>query len=143
MSIVRLSKEHISEYWHIIGPAIVISLPPTVAGGEEHLNNLLLICLDGRLEVWAIMDGEDMIGVTTTEIVVDDATRSRSLLIYTLHSFSLMPEEIWDEGLKFFGSYAKKEGCSEIIAYSKIERVIEKAKAVGADTSYHVLTFTI
>jgi hypothetical protein len=145
--LTKLLPEQISKFWDIISYAVENSLPPTVGEHPDKINRILSSCLCGGLDVWASYDKhEDVIkfeGIVLTKILYDDASYTRSLLIYCLYGYEEVNKESWSRGLKALLKYAKKKECSKISAYTNSKYLIKLAENLGAASSYTYISFDV
>lgn len=145
--LTRLLPEQISKFWDIISYAVEQSLPPTVGEHPDKMNRILSSCLSGRIEVWASYNRhEDVIkfeGIVLTRILVDDASYTRSLLIYCLYGYEEVNKESWSRGLKALLKYARSKECSKISAYTNSKYLVKLAENLGASSSYTYISFDV
>lgn len=145
--LTKLLPEQISKYWDIIKYGVEQSLPPIVGESADKMNNILMSLLVDKTQCWAsyIKKNENLSfeGVLLTRILYDDASRTRSLLIYCLYGYSQVDNESWIDGIKMLAKYAKSRKCSQIIAYSNLDRVMEVSKSLGANEPYYFISFDV
>lgn len=145
--LTKLLPEQISKFWDIISYAVENSLPPTVGEHPDKMNRILSSCLSGRIEVWASYNRhEDVIkfeGIVLTRILVDDASYTRSLLIYCLYGYEEVNKESWSRGLKALLKYARSKECSKISAYTNSKYLVKLAENLGASSSYTYISFDV
>ena len=145
--LTKLLPDQISKFWPIIRYAVEQSLPPMLGEHPDKTNRLLAACLSGSLEVWAsyIRREEDVKfeAILVTQILYDDASNMKNLLLYCVYGYTVINEESWAEGYKTISKYAKAQGCSMIVAYSANEHIVELAKSFGADTSFTFISIKI
>lgn len=145
--LTKLLPEQISKFWDIISYAVENSLPPTIGEHPDKMNRILSSCLCGRIEVWASYNRhEDAIkfeGIVLTRILVDDASYTRSLLIYCLYGYEEVKKESWSRGLKALLKYAKVKNCSKISAYTSSKYLVQLAEKLGASSSYTYISFDV
>ena len=145
--LIRLLPEQIPATWPFIVSYIEDGLMESVDGEDIALiyNNLLA----GLLETWILVrKGEDENGldadlaaVLTIQIVEDQNTGSRNLLIYTVSAEKYISSSTWDEVGMSLAEYARASNCKNIIAVSSNARIIEICKRSGAnvDSRYIVM----
>lgn len=143
---IKLLPDQVASFWDVIKHAIEESLPPIVGDGTDRMNNILSAALCDKLDVWISFTIEGNVkkinGVMTTRISTDDISGSKSLLMYSLYSYSdsNVDQSYYEEGLKLLAKYANGRGCSRIIAYTDLPYLIDVAKNLGSDTSYTFVT---
>lgn len=130
----RLEPNQVTVYWEEIKSGIIASLPPTGLPSNEGMAIILNRILKGDVQVWVVADdrSEAVRAAAVTTILEDGATETRNLLIYSLYGYSLVPQELWVEGLEGLKKFAKAKGCYKIVAYTKVPRVVEIARSLGA-----------
>jgi len=143
--LLRLLSEQVSHQWDVLKPAIEAALPPIAGDSSDRMNEVLLSILNGERQCWlsCYQDGKRAVnGVVVTNIVNGDGG-VKDLLIYAAHAFEPLDDSVWTEGFEGLRKFAKSKGCSRIIAYSNVERIIEMALMVGGDASFRFLTMPI
>lgn len=145
--LTRLLPEQISDFWDIIKYAIEESLPPTVDEHPDKMNRILSSALSGGLDIWASYEraeeGVKFEGIIVTKINFDDASGTRSMLMYCLYGYADAAEGTWMEGLTILAKYAKSRKCSRITAYTSIPYMIALADKLGANTKYTFISWDL
>ena len=144
--LIRLTGDQIAKYWKsMIREAIEEALPTIPADPETALNEILSQMLQEKLQCWACTDGKssDIIGISTTQVTLDNNTKERSMLIYTAFAFEIIPDDQWQENYIQLAEFAKGCDCSRIYCYSDNEKVIRMAKENGADSAQVLLSFPL
>lgn len=144
--LTKLLPDQISKFWPIIKYAVEESLPPNVIGDSpEKMNRVLSAMLCGKLDVWASYKQSDrkFEAILVTQILHDEASGERNLLLYCLYSYDKVDASSWRTGFEAVTKYAKARGCSGLIAYSANPHVVDLAKQYGADTSFTFISFKI
>jgi len=146
--LTKLLPDQISKFWPIIKYAVEESLPPTVGDHPDKMNRILSAMLRGSLDVWASYihqeDGTTKFdGIGVTQILYDDASDTKSMLIYTVYAYEKTTPATWAEAFEAIGKYAKSKGCTKYIAYSCVPYIVEKAKLFGGDTSFTFISFPL
>jgi len=147
--LTKLLPDQISKFWPVIKYAVEESLPP-IAQGEhpDKMNRILSGMLSDKLEVWAsyrhLEDGVIKFeGLMITQILYDDASNIYNMLIYAIYAYDSTTLETWLEGYETLTKYARSKGCTNLIAYSSVQRIINIAKKLGADTSFTFISFPL
>jgi hypothetical protein len=130
----KLTNQQIRDYWDELKPAIVASFPRTPKNKELWLSELLAKGLTDQVTFWVGTEGEFISLLLLTTSFVEPITQERSLLVYAPYGFRPISEELWKEMAQAGTDHARALGCSTIVAYSEIPRVVEISKALGADT---------
>jgi len=146
--ITRLLPDQIAKFWPVIKYAVEQSLPPTVGDHPDKMNRILSGMLSGKLDVWAsyrhLEDGTTKFdGIGVTQILYDDASNTKSMLIYAIYAYEKTTPETWAEAYETVGKYAVAQGCNRYVAYSSIPYVVEQAKLFGGDTSFTFISFPL
>ena len=145
--LTQLLPDQISKFWPIIKYGIEQSVPPTVGEHPDKMNRLLSAALCGKLDVWVSYKHLDNVtkfeAMVVTQITYDEASNTKSLLIYALYAYADIAEESWTEAYMALGKYALSKGCSRYIAYTSVPFIVQKAKLHGADTSFTFISLPI
>jgi len=138
--LTKLLPDQISTFWDIIKYAIEESLPPTVGESPNKMNNILSALLCGKVQCWASYtksEGESRFeAIVVTKILYDDASDTRSLLIYCLYGYENVDKSSWSSGLKTLIKFAASQGCSQIVGYSDVSLIVKLVNSLGGDTKY-------
>ena len=145
MKMIKFVPEQLMKYWSHVRECIVLALPPYTTIDTDNIIRIQERLLSGSLECWACMNDEKEIlfGVVTTQIVVDEITETKNLLLFSVTMTEEHENSAWQEGYEYLSAYAKSKGCSAIIAYTNQESVIMLAKNLGADVGWHFLKFPL
>jgi hypothetical protein len=144
--LIKLLPDQISKNWEKLKTAVLNALPPIAPYlGTDTEINLLQALVNDKLQMWAVCrDRNGMVNaVVTTEIVIDFATKTKHLVIYTLYGVDKMMREDFTDGLKALKQFARANGCTKIIAYTNIDKVIELAQILGGTVDWKVIAFAI
>ncbi len=142
--LVKLLPDQVSNNWDTIGYAIESSLPPIAGESDEKMNNILMALLDGRMECWVSLNSDDRISaVTSTRIMEDDVTRTRSLLLYSIFTFDWADEDTWIEGLETLVKYARGKNCTRITGYTEFDSMIKRAREMGGEARYMFVAWPV
>ncbi len=146
--ITKLLPDQISKFWPIIKYAVEQSLPPTVGDHPDKMNRILSGMLSGKLDVWAsyrhLEDGSTKFdGIGVTQILYDEASDTKSMLIYAVYAYEKTLPSTWSEAFEAISKYAVSKGCGRYVAYSSIPYVIDMAKQFGGDTSFTFISFPL
>lgn len=115
---------------------------------EESLISVYESILSGVSQVW-VLSKKDKEGKNTvyalciTCFTKENATETKNLLIYSLTGYKFVTQDLWVEGLRALEAFAKKKGCSKIIAYTRVDRVVEIAKTLGADVDTRFIRWEV
>jgi hypothetical protein len=133
------------EYWPYIKECIVLALPPYVKSDPENILRIQEKLLVGTLECWGLLDPESgqLYGVMTTQIVVDDITGTKNLLIFSLTLTEEHEFDIWNDGYEAMMKYAKFKQCTSIMAYTNRNDMKEIAMKLGGDVEWSLINFPL
>jgi len=145
--LTKLLPEQVAEHWDVIKYAVEESLPPIVGDHLDKMNRVLASALSGKVDVWAsytrLEDSIKFEGLVLTELLHDDVSNTRNLLIYCLYGYVDVAKQSWAEGLRALVEYAKSKHCSRIIAYSSLPYIINLSNSLGANTDYTFISFDV
>jgi len=144
--LTKLLPDQISKFWPIVKYAVEQSLPPVVGEHPDKMNRILSSALCNHIDVWvSYTKGEDnkFEGIVLTEILYDEASGTKNLLIYCLYGYDLVSNESWMQGLVNLVKYAKAKQCNQIVAYTKEEVIIKLVKRLGGETDYTFISFDV
>jgi len=145
--LTRLLPDQIANFWDIIKYAVEQSLPPIVGESPDKMDRILSACLSGKIQVWASYrreeEGTVFEGICLTKIIYDDASNTKNLLLYCIYGYESTLEEAWMHAFRAVSKYAKKHGCNDIVGYTNVDYLIEKAALFGGDAKYTFISFNI
>ena len=139
--VIKLMPSDITERWDAIATGIDQALPPYVYREPKVFESILHRLLLDDMQCWALVkDPEsDILAVATTLITSDGIADIKTLLIYTLYSYSHVPIEVWEPALKSLMKYAKHRGCSALSAYSVNPRVSKIVESLGGESVNYLM----
>ena len=145
--LVRIMPEQIPDCWQFISGPISESLVHSVDGKNMSLVFTSLVA--GYLEAWVLLrriseDGwEDSVtaAVATLQIMQDNNTGIRSVLIYSLTGAEYLSDELWADMIAGTAEYGRANNCTNITVVSSNPRIIKVFKKAGAssDTRFMVM----
>lgn len=145
--LTKLLPDQISEFWNIIKYSIEQSLPPVVGEHPNKMNNILISAMEGSIDVWASYNrGEGtnkFEGIVLTEVLYDRPSRTRNLLIYCLYGYESVDKESWQDGLTTLTKYADGKKCSQIIAYTDVQMIVDIVNQLGGEAKYTFISFDV
>jgi hypothetical protein len=135
----------VSEQWEDgIKGAIEYALPPLAHyDSPDRMGNILTSLLSGDMECWTVWKGEDICIIATLQVLLDNASGVRSLLIYSIYAYINITINMWGTLVKFLSTLAREQNCNRIVAYTNVERVKEIIRSVGGDTSYSFISLEV
>ena len=139
---IQLLPDQIMNNWDDVRPFIEYALPP-LAKSDDTMVRIQENLLIGQMQCWVSMKDNKAIALVTTKVVVDECSITNNLLIYTIYVSSGTAESLYLEALEVLRKYAESRNCSQLIAYSNLDAVIEIAENLGADVSCRFITFGV
>lgn len=136
IKIFMLKHEEITKHWEVIRFSIENSGPPIAIASPETMNNTLKSLMIGRLRCWVVLREEEMVAIATTMFTIDDISKIKDLMIYTLFGFKLVSVEEWQYATNKLKEYARKNKCHRIVAYTGAKRLLEVIDSLGGNTTY-------
>ena len=145
MKLLKLSPEQLMQQWPYVKECILLALPPFVSNNTENILRIQEMLLVNTLECWACINenSNQFYGILTTQLIVDEITLTRNLFIFSITLTEEHEDIIWNEGYAEMMKYAVAKNCTNIIAYSNQQAVINKAEQLGADVSWRFLNFPV
>lgn len=145
MKLLKLSPAQLMQHWPYVKECILLALPPFVSNNAENILRIQEMLLIDTLVCWACIDDNSgqFYGIVTTQLIADEITCTKNLFIFSITLTEEHEDIIWDEGYVEMMKYARASGCTNIIAYSNQQAVINKAEKLGADVSWRLLNFPV
>lgn len=141
--LTKILPDQIASNWDVIGYSVQQSLPSQVEDVEGILSNVLMALLSGNMDCWVISSKDNKIeGIATTQILWDEASRVKTLLVYSVYSYGNISEQNWNKCLGTIREFAKNRGCHKISAFSGNERLVNLMTKLGADKQFFI-TFSL
>jgi len=107
---IKLLPKQIAEQWDTIRAGLMISLPPIVKPDQAVMKDILSQLLCGHMQCWAIYQDSKLYGYTITYIATDNATKSKTLNIYSFYLDISIQELTWKQILEILIKFAKDSG---------------------------------
>lgn len=146
-SIIKLLPEQISEHWGLIASALGRTVPREMGEEARVVNNILHSLIDESMQCWFCgkyeEGGLETYVIIITGVITNMGTNERCLMIYTVYWFQPPPNALWESGLNVLRKYARSQGCSKIVAYSKFDMITNLVKALGGDVSWKYLQIEV
>ena len=145
--LTRLLPDQIADVWDIIKYAIEQSLPPIAGEHPDKMNRILSSLLSGKTQCWVSYVRSEketkFEGVVLTQMLFDEPSYTKNLLMYCLYGYDDVENRSWFKGIEVLAKYAKAQKCNQILAYTDIPYMIEKAKELGGEAKYVLCTFDV
>jgi hypothetical protein len=138
----RLANDQISRYWNDIQDGIAASVPPLVDDTGSALNQIMENLLLRKMQAWLLYDEQGtaeqpvakIYALVVTQIWEEPGSLTRNLLVYALCGYASIPEELWKSGLEGLRAWARKKECKSIVAYTRVQRMVDVVNMLGGDT---------
>lgn len=132
--------DQIEKDWQAIYEAIKESFPPLAdATLPEHENNLFTSLMSGVLECWVLYEGEDPWIIGTLQVTREVVTGTKNLLVYSILAYKPIPLQVWYSLFVKFRQRCKELGCSKVVAFSNVDRVVQLVKSLGGRSDFKLL----
>lgn len=141
--LTRLMPDQISRYWSDIKATLRYNLLPIANAEPEQMNRLLEQLISGEMQAWVIIQDGDCVAMVITTLATEPGAETRNLLIYSAYGYTFVKPESWKSALETLRKFAEALECKEIIAYTKVERVITISKELGADVDYRLIKLEV
>ena len=138
------NPDEVRNLYSVIREAVIGSLSESGPLNEFQVSNVIEAARRGAVQCWLIYlpdkEGtQELLGVGLTRILADPLLQTKQLLIYGLYGFDGLSDTAWAAGFARVCEFAKIEGCSEVVAYTKNPRVLEIADAIGMDSQWRFI----
>ena len=138
----RLASDQLSRYWNDIRDALMASVPPLAEPTGAAVNQIMENILLRKMQAWLLYEDDGtpeqpavkIYALVITQIWQEPGSLTRNLLIYALYGYSFVPEPLWRSGLAGLRAWAKKKDCRSIVAYTRVQRIVDVVKMLGGDT---------
>ncbi len=147
--LVRLQPDQVARYWDFFKPAMEATLPPIAGETEYKMSNILEAFLVEALIMWISVKSRDeadanmgveVTGFLATQVISDEMTKTKALLMYTIYTTEHFTMKEYEEGFIALSKFGKSKGCDRLTGYTQSEAIIKRAQQFGGDTSYHFIS---
>lgn len=136
----KVNPYDVSQYYPLIADAVVAGLlgPESPTAPVEVLaSRVMSMIANKQLECWALLaegDAKDsFIGAITTYFHDDIFRRCRALVIAGGYTSQVVTKHAWESVYRVFEAYAKQNGCSKMVTYTKLPHLIRMYEGFGAN----------
>ncbi len=146
MKFLRLLPEQIMAHWEGIKNCVWNALPPITYDSDETILRVQERLLTGRMQCWIAAEDLNSViiyAIATTQIIVDDISGEKNLLIFSLATLVDHPASLWEEAYEVLKRFAASRGCLKIVAYTCVPQVVLIAERLGARIDWRYLQFPI
>lgn len=144
--LIRLTTDQISNFWDIIKYSVEESLPSVAKLEAGTMGEILDDLLSGTADCWVSYqrgNNNKIDGVVVTKVVIDDISRTRNLLIYSVFAYTQSVKESWLEGLVVLGKWAKSKKCYQVLGFTTEPKVVQIVNKLGGDSSTTLVKFNV
>jgi hypothetical protein len=146
MQILRLLPDQIMEHWHFIKDAIERSLPPLTTASPEAFLEMQQSFLLGEMDCWfavTSIDSSDIIAIMTTKVVMEEVTKTKNMLIFSVTTYQPHSKDLWTDGYNALRKYAASKGCNKIISFTYNPNVLKIASQLGANIEWSLVQLEV
>lgn len=137
--LIKLTPEQVQEHWYIIRNSLMTSLPPYTPDVPRVYTSLLEATKEENAHVWVYVDSDKkVIAIAVTEVMVDNHSGKKMLLIYSLTGYENLTGDAYSDGVNTLKNFAKSLGCCSITAYTDYEQLARRAVNLGAKKRYFI-----
>jgi len=143
--LIKLSPEHILEYWDALSGSIAAGLAPTVFGSKEQIEFCKTALMQDKMQLWSLVEDEKPVAVVLTKFTGEYGVEVKNLLIYALVSLKPTPikNETWMSGYETLRSFAKKHECHKILGYTNVPAIIVTVAKLGGNTENVLISLEV
>ena len=124
---VLLKKDEIVKRWPVIGQTIV-GLFDKKYDYNKIGENLLKALMDGRMQLWVLLDSENNIKGSATTLIREDVSGIYDLLIYSTWGFKKLTKEDLQAAMGVLMSFAVANRCANIVFYTVEKSILKIVK---------------
>ena len=149
LQIEILSMDKTIMYIDAVVESVLAALPHDQKADSTVRANVEGALRSGKLQAWALTGyvdkdkPEQLLGFTTTLLRIDEFTRKKYLLIYSVNAYAKISLESWKVMFALVSGWAKDQGVHHIVSYTQNPRMIEVARAIGGLTGWVELYYEI
>lgn len=141
--LIKLLPDQIIKEWKVVRYAIEQSNPEQLFSTNEAIRDYLRNIIIGEMQVWAIVQDDEFVGLGVTAFSRDRMMGVKRLEIHSLYSFRAIATKTWVTCYVTLRRFAKANNCSHIMAITDQDNVIRLAQRMGGDTSQTMLVFKV
>ena len=142
--IIKLLSLQVPQYWEVIKST---ATKVEEINGEDlpsYLNWLLQLLLSDKAQCWVRLDEDrTIIALLITQITIDKRTTKKSLHLQCIYSFRHVPFDSWQKDFDLLIQFGKQEGCDNITAASKHEKIWEIMSYLGCKELHRFFEFKL
>jgi hypothetical protein len=134
------------DHWHFIKEAIGKAFPPIAEATNEAFLEIQEQFLLGTMDCWfgvESIDDQEILAVMTTRVVMEDVTKTKNMLIFSVTTYAPHSEALWVKGYDTLRKYAASKGCTKIISFTNNAQVIRIADNLGAYVGWRLIQLDV
>jgi hypothetical protein len=136
--LVKLLPEQCQDHWPMIKNSLLKALPPTFKKTSDTYTSLLEGLKCGDVHAWASTQAGDVKALVVTQVMEEQHSKRKQLLIYSLAGYDSLTEEMYKEGYEALSAFAREIGCDSIVAYTDVQRLVRLVRNYGARVRYYI-----
>ncbi len=132
--LLQIPPEKIKDYWGLVRPMIVQTLPPTLKVQADAMSNILSALMREEAQFWVGYRKEgdgNPIYILVTSVLVDQVAGARYLLIYSMYALTRLNNQDYVQGLDTLKKFAEVQNCREVLAYVENDTFVHRLEQVG------------
>lgn len=137
--LVRAMHYSIANSWPLLKRVIRDNPMPLMKTSNKELTKILERLMDNSITCWFGLEDNKVHTVILTEVLEDQATGTRNLMIVTISIIEKVSADEYLSMLETLRKYAKGLGCVNVFCYSSNEKLSKLFEEYGADTSYKLI----
>lgn len=143
--LIEMLPTDVTRYWDQVKKAVDSTLPRDIPQRITVLNNVFSALINRRIQCWAYRESskEPIIALVLTLLRKDAFSEESELVICSVYSFKLVPEEAWVDVLRTLQRYAVGRGCWRVVAYTNVPRIRRMIEGLGGSTEYTFAAFPV
>lgn len=147
--LIQLTPEQISKYYNDIEAGIKVSVPPLAKSSPEVVTRVMERLIGGTMQAWMLVDwtgpekAPTIYALAVTVLYPDIGSGYLNLLIYALYGYVLVPDALWREGLETLKKYAASVGAGNVVAFTRVPRIVQIVEALGGDTATRFISLEV
>ena len=137
--LVRAMHQAIANSWPLLQKVIRDNPMPLVKMDKKGLTKILERLMNNSITCWFGLEDEKVHTVILTEILEEQATNTRNLMVVTISIIEKVGADEYLSMLETLRKYAKGLGCVNVFCYSSNDKLSKLFEEYGADTSYKLV----
>jgi len=146
----KYPQTEIKKYWEVLKAAMLENLPPTTMGIDVDTDVIFAKLMSDEMQMWIFVNKESDTensngakGFIITAYASELGFNFKTLLIYAVVATIHIDEFEWKEAYATLKSFARKNKCLKLVAFSANPRVTEVVNFLGGDSSHNLLVLEV